>query len=254
MTARFALLLLCLLGFAAPSYAAPTLPESLYYRLSWGGITLGRIRFSATETETSYHVVVDTKSKGIASIFSPFETVAQTRGIKRGGQYIPGRYDTNSVKSDEGENRTGHIRYDANGHITERITSDPDDPAWRPVVPLEKADKATDPVTGFVQLRHAILKAAQQGIKQVSVRTYDNKRLAEIKATLLPPPAVEASEHLIRTHITRTPLDGYTPKEWKKFRQGDPALTVTFATATMMPTRVELQLMLGTITATLTKE
>lgn len=252
MAARIPLVIFLMLALATPAMAAPTLPENLYYHISWNGLSLGRIRVSATETKESYHMVVDTKSRGVASMFAPFKTVAQVRGIKRGTQYIPSYYETRSEKSDEGNGRSGHIRYDATGKITERVLSHPDDPAWRPVVPIDKASAATDPITCFIAMRPLLIQNKAQGVRETILRSYDNKRLANLRATILDN---NPYKDTIATRITREPLDGYTPKEVKKYRKGDPTLTVWFSEDRhVMPTRLELELMLGTIIVKQTKE
>lgn len=253
MAARLALITCCLALLASPAIAAPTLPASLYYRISWGGLPLGRIRVSANEDDERYRMVVDTKSKGVVSVFTPFQTIAQVEGIKRDGRYIPQEYKTNAQKSDEGDDRYNFIRYDEEGNITERISKPQDDPRWRPIVPREEVADAADPITCFIAIRSLLLQNREQGVKETALRSYDAKRLALLKATLIPNP--DPKKGAIATRITRIPLNGYTPKEWKKYRKGDPALTVWFSNDRyVMPTRLELDLMLGTIVAKQDKE
>ncbi len=248
MAARIPLALFLILALAAPAMAAPTLPESLYYRLSWNGISLGRIRVTATETPTTYSMLIDTKSKGVASMFSPFRTLAQVQGIKQQGRYIPTRYETTSEKSDEGDNHTNLITYDENGRILTQASNPPNnDPSWRPIVPVDKASEATDPITAFIAMRAELVRASVQGVGEISRKSYDNKRLAVLKATLL-----SKSKTSIRTRISRHPIAGYTEKELKKYKQGDPEFIVTFFTADshIMPSKLELKLLLGTLIAT----
>lgn len=253
MAARLALITYCLLLFASPAMATPALPENLYYRISWGGLSLGRIRVSASEDDERYRMVIDTKSKGVVSVFTPFQTVAQVQGIKREGRYIPQEYKTDAQKSDEGDNRTSLIRYDSEGRITERLTNPQDDPRWRPVVPVEEATEAADPITCFIAMRSMLVQNREQGVKETALRSYDAKRLALLKATFIKNP--DPKKGAIATRITRVPLNGYTPKEWKKYRKGDPVLTVWFSDDRyVMPTRLELDLMLGTIVAKQEKE
>lgn len=248
MAARLTLITSILLFLAGPVMAAPTLPEQLYYRISWGGIPLGRIRVSASEDDIHYRMVVDTKSKGVVSVFTPFQTVAQVQGSKREGRYIPQEYTTNASKSDEGDNRTSRIRYDDEGQIIERTTTPQDDPRWRPPVPLEEANDAADPITCFIAMRALLLQNREQGVKETSLRSYDAKRLALLKATLIKNP--DPKKGAIATRITRIPISGYTPKEWKKYKKGDPALTAWFSDDIhVMPTRLELDMILGTIVA-----
>lgn len=257
MASRIALCISILaLACTAPAHAVSPLPEKLYYRISWSGLPLGRIRVDTSETTARYHMVIDTKSKGVASVFSPFETVAQASGIISNGHYIPQRYESRANKSDEGKNRSTTILYDSNGRITERsYTPKADDPAWRPVVTIDKASAATDPITGFLAIRHMLRNHLAQGLKEANIQSYDGKRLATLTATHITSEGTTGSSPIIVTRITRTPIDGYTPKEWKKYKAGDPTLTVWFAdNASLTPLRLELELMLGSVIVELSEE
>ena len=253
MAARFATIILALIALAAPAHATPTLPENLYYSISWNGLSLGRIRVTSSETATTYSMLVDTKSKGVAATFSPFRTLAEVQGTKTNGTYLPTRYHSRSEKSDEGGDHSTLITYDTKGAITERTLVPPNtDPAWRPIVPLKKAQTATDPITALIAMRARLSTNASQGVTDTIMRSYDGKRLAELKATIIEDDeAADRSTPVIVTRITRNPIDGYTQKELKKHAEGDPDFIVWFTNDQhLMPERLELQLMLGTIVAT----
>lgn len=258
MASRIALCISILaLACPAPAQAVSPLPEKLYYRISWSGLPLGRIRVDTTETDSRYHMVIDTKSKGVASVFSPFETIAQASGMISDGHYIPERYESRAIKSDEGKNRSTTLTYDATGRITSRsYAPKADDPAWRPVVAIDKASAATDPITGFLAIRHKLRKHLAQGLNEASIQSYDGKRLATLTATRIKDEAAaDRSTPVIVTRITRTPIDGYTPKEWKKYKAGDPPLTVWFAdNDSLTPLQLELELMLGSVIVELSEE
>jgi hypothetical protein len=235
--------------FMHPAYSHAALPSSLYYRISWNGLSLGRIRVSAEETDIRYRLTVDAKSRGVASLFSPFHTVIDTQGIvKQEGaekRYIPQQFLLTSHKKDKDTPNTTRIAYDDNGHIRERVLNPPNnDPSWRPIVPIEKASIGTDPLTCFLRLREQLLNAENP---PHALASYDGNRLATLTAT---PLSQHALEQPMVLRITRTPIDGYTPKEWKKYRAGDPLITVWFSGARgMTPERMEVALPLGIIRA-----
>jgi Protein of unknown function (DUF3108) len=244
-------IVLCLFVHPERLLASPTkvaLPSNLYYRISWNGLSLGRIRVSAGETDTHYQLMVDAKSRGVASLFSPFHTVIETQGIVRKDgsvrRYIPQNFLITSQKNDKNPPDSTHITYDDNGHIRERMLNPPNnDPAWRPIVPIEKASTGTDPLTCILTLRQQLLDSSPPPHTLIS---YDGNRLATLIAT----PLSQTVKEQIALRIERKPIDGYTPKEWKKYRAGDPPITVWFsAKHTMMPERIELALPLGIIRA-----
>lgn len=237
---------------AVPAHALAPLNEQAYYALSWNGISLGRIRIEAEEDDSSYAMVVDTKSKGIVNIFSPFRTVATIHGDRIPGMYVPQRYQTRSEKNNDCENCGTTMTYDAAGNIIDRIRIPPDtDPTWRPEVPLEEANTGTDPITAYFVLREKLRRNTDQGLKETTVRTYDGKRLADMifrlkdKRTL----EVEGKEYpTLVTRISRKQIAGYTPKEKKKFAEGDPAITAIFSDdADMRLLRLEIALTLGSV-------
>jgi len=251
-------LLACAWLFASPAHALEPLNENAYYRLTWNGISLGRIRIDSEESEHSYQMVVDTKSKGIVSLFSPFKTVAVVTGIKAGGEYIPRRYRTQSERNNDCENCGTTITYTESGTIETRERIPQDDPAWRPEVPLDEANTGSDPITAYFELREKLRRNLDQGINATTVRTYDGKRLADITFTITGKGKADIRGETIpvlEATATRTPINGYTPKEWKKFKEGDPIFHALFADdPTLRLVHFEFDLALGTLVMELSDE
>lgn len=257
--ARLLLTLGVLLFSIAPeAHALTSLNQKSYYRISWNGLTLGRIRITASEKDGNYNLLVDTKSKGIANVFSPFETIASAEGVREDGRYIPRRYYSKAIRSDEGKNRQTEITYDSTGMILKRARTPLDDPSWRPEVPIAEINRAPDPVTAFLQMRHQLMRNVGQGIRETTVMTYDGRRYAGFTVN-----AIQAGTTLIdgemkpvvHTVITRQPINGYTPKEWKKFKKGDPTVYAWFsADEAFIPLKIEISLMIGVLRIQLTEE
>lgn len=256
---QLASLLLIVISLAAPAHALTAINEHAYYRLEWNGIPIGRIRVDAEESGDSYSMVVDTKSKGVVSVFSPFRTVATISGSKQGNEYLPHSYRTRSEKNDECEDCGTHMSYSEEGLLTERVLVPPNlDPAYRPIVDLKQASTGTDPITGYFRLREKLRRNIDQGMRTTTVRTYDGKRLADMTATTAERTEITIDDTkypVIKTHLTRKPIAGYTQKELRKFKEGDPIITAYFSDDDAMQLlHLELELTLGNITMELGEE
>lgn len=265
---QLASLLLIALCLATPARALTAISEHAYYRLEWNGIPIGRIRVDAEESGDSYSMIVDTKSKGVISVFSPFRTVATISGTKEGDAYLPRTYRTRSEKNDECpasfaskhlDNCGTHMSYSEAGLLTERVLVPPNlDPSYRPIVDLAEASTGTDPITGYFRLREKLRRNIDQGMRTTTVRTYDGKRLADMTATTAERTEInvdDAKHPVIATRLTRKPIAGYTQKELRKFKEGDPIITAYFSDDDAMQLlRLELELTLGNITMELGEE
>lgn len=224
------------------------------YRIAWNGIKIGRVNFYFEENDTTYRVIVDTKTSGIVRLFHPLQSITTGNGRKVEGRYIPEFYHANS-NSEEGKGRVAKLHFNEEGLLEKRDVTPPEDPLWRPVVPPEELVGAMDPVTVFFVIRQEIARNLTYDIKTTSARVYDGRRLAEISVR-----AINAGTRLmddavvpmLNTIITRRPMNGYTPKEMKKFEDGDPAVHLYFSRdKRFMPIAAEAYLRFGTISATL---
>lgn len=238
--------------------AASNAVQEAYYLLQFSGITLGRVRTETLDTAEIYRMSVDTKSKSFAALFSPFQTIASIEGIKRNGHYLPQHYRSHSYKSDEGDGRSTDITYDKKGAIIKRQRVPLDDAWWRPEVPLSKANQATDPITSYLKLTQALGKTGNHYPQTHTLYTYDGRRLAKFTVTVTGHASIPNGKHktqALLTRITRTPLDGYTPKEWAKYKKGDPRITASFTdekNAQLL--RLDVALIVGTISVVKSEE
>lgn len=223
------------------------------YRISWGGITLGRIIITAKEDGNSYSMRIDTKTSGMGAVVSSDKSVTEAHGIKQDSQYIPIGYSSKPVDNDK--RTTTVLSYDEQGHITKRERNPDDDPAWRPPVPNEMINTSTDSVTGAFILRRKLYAAIANGQTEVSTRTYDGARLATMQMTRQPTTTLEVMGKQQLVHdvtITRIPVTGYTPKELKKYAKGDPAIHLYFSDdAAFLPVRASAAAALGELSMTL---
>lgn len=239
------------LFFAVPALAEVPPLEKLNYKLkyevTWNGLHIGRIRIKVREDAFSYSLSIDTKTGGIARLFSDEQSVASAEGRIVNGKYMPTRY---SSRNDNSSRQRTTITYDANGNIATQERKPPRGKS-RTEVPLEDANRATDPTTAFFILRQQLHGAMKQNARDVSARTYDGVRLAEFLLHVVGPARAEVVDHYesaINTVISRKPLNGYSPKELKKFKEGDPVVYIFFtADSRFIPVKATVQTGFGAI-------
>lgn len=261
---RYKKLLLPLLFVALTPVALPAqVPElsplnyETKYEVTMGGLTIGRLRITALEDAFGYRMVVDTKTKGIVDFFAPLESVAIVKGAVVEGNYVPTLYTSKVLKDGNDKNRKVEIVYDVDGNIAKRSRVPGDDPKWRPVVSLKEINGAPDPMTGSFMLRSKLREAMARNERETSIITYDGARLVRMKAKVVSRARIKIQDkyvNAINTIITREPINGYTPKELKKFKAGDPVIHVFFsADERLMPLQATISLFYGDINATLTE-
>jgi|GEM_PF-2527570 len=245
----------------AASAQVPELAPLRYetrYDITLGGLAIGRLRITAMEDTFGYRMSVDTKTRGIVDFFAPLKSLATVRGaITEEGEYLPTLYTSKADKDGDDKDRKVSIAYDDEGRITTRSRVPGDDPKWRPVVPLDKASAALDPMTGFFVLRKTLRDAMANEQREASVTTYDGARLATMRVKVVSRARIEVQgKHVnaINAVVTRYPIDGYTPKELKKYKEGDPVVHVYFsADERLMPLVATISLFYGDVRAELTE-
>lgn len=238
--------------------AVPELEPANYttrYDVTWNGLPLGRVRITTHEDDFSYRMTVDSKTRGLADMFAESQSIAEVQGAVRDGAYVPQRYSSTSTSAKEP--RKTLITYDEDGKIEKRSRTPQDDPAWRPVVPLAEANSATDPMTAFFILRKTMRDNMAANQRTTKVKTYEGARYAEFSFQVISPATMQImnkSARAINIVPKRQPLNGYTPKELKKFKKGDPTAHLYMsADARFIPLMVEMALPFGTLKAELTE-
>lgn len=224
------------------------------YIIAWSGITIGRVNITAREDATSYFMQIDTKTKGIGSLVSDEASVVFVKGEKTAeGTYVPRQYKARPHR--EGDRNITELTYDAKGNITNRLRNPDDDPAWRPPVSFKEINTARDPITASFMLREKLYAALAKQDAQVATRTYDGARLAEMKmirAANAKVAVMDSYKDAVNVAIKRTPINGYTPKELKKFKTGDPEIRLYFSNdAAFLPIRASAKVLVGELSLTM---
>ena len=258
---RLVFALICATPLAASTQVPPLEPAtaSLRYDASIGVLPLGHMFVNIHETPLHYDMKIDTKSQGLVDVFAPIKSVAQVDGHRdETGNYVPHDYHSFNDRDGEIHDKKIHLTYGDTGHLASRERNPDDDPNWRPPVPAADVGTAADPITGFLQHRRLLHDAMANERHDASVTTYDGARLAGIHFHVVSPARIEIMGKYvdaINTVITRHPIAGYTPKELKKFNQGDPVMHVYFsADGRLMPLMMTIDLTFGEVKIVLTKD
>ncbi len=254
---KLGIALSCLMMAGTPALAAePPSPLVLNgrYIIAWSGITIGRVNITAREDASSYSKQIDTKTKGIGSIISDEASVVVVNGDKTAsGDYVPRHYKARPHR--EGTRNTTELTYDTSGNISNRLRNPDDDPAWRPPVSFKEINTARDPITASFILRRKLYDALAKQDTTAANRTYDGARLAEMKmirAANAKVAVMDKYTDAVNVAITRTPINGYTPKELKKFKNGDPEIHLYFSNdPAFLPIRATAKVLLGELSLTL---
>jgi hypothetical protein len=248
------------LALAAGAQAQETIQPLVLnakYTIAWSGIPLGRILIEAHEDGASYRMSIDTKTKGIGALVSDEARVVSAQGTKASdGSYIPSRYHSRPHR--KGGDDLTTLTYDAKGDIVKRERVPEDDPAWRPPVPFAEVNTARDPITAAFILRRKLYEAMADKKAEIGMRTYDGRRLAEMKLIRTSDARVAVMDKYyesVNVGITRTPINGYTPKELKKFKKGDPAIHLFFTKdSAFLPIRATAKTPVGELSMTLSEK
>lgn len=251
------LLLSLLLAASSAMAATPEIKPFILngrYVIAWSGIPLGRILIEAHEDDSSYRMSIDTKTKGIGSLISDEARVITAAGSKKGvATYIPVAYKSRPHKADD--HNTITLTYDKRGDITARVRENDDDPAWRPPVPNAEIDTARDPITAAFMLRRTLYNAIPLDTPEVSTRTYDGMRLATMSLIRAANARVEIMgeyQDTVNVAVKRVPINGYTPKELRKYNKGDPEIRIYFSNdAAFLPVRATAKTAIGELSMTL---
>jgi hypothetical protein len=261
---RYKKLVLPLLLMAlAPTSVPAQVPDlsPLNYRTRYdvklAAVPIGHLFITTHETPLGYDLRIDTKTSGLVDLFSSIKSVATVRGTRLETQYQPVLYTSFADKDGDDHDRKVRLSYDEHGTLIERSRVPGDSARYRPVVPIEQASEAVDPITGFFVLRQKLHDAMARNEPEVSVQTYDGARLATMTLKVVSRARIEVDGkyvNAINTVVTRHPITGYTKKELKKFSDGDPVIHAYFsADDRFMPLMLTISLAYGDVKATLTK-
>lgn len=190
-----------------------------FYKVSWGGLDVGKLVIHAEEDKDSYRLESVVASTGLARVFTKHESINRVHGTKRGGQYLPRKFETNFKL--RGKTRHIILTYNHEGELIEEYNVPAENRNKRPEVPLELKRNVMDVLTTLFHQRGEIYKTLKNDRPGFTMRAYDGRRLADINVAVKGRKRVEwrgETRDVIAFSITRTPIAGHKDSELEEFK------------------------------------
>jgi len=131
-------------------------------------------------------------------------------------------------------------------------------PGKRPPVPPELKNKAYDPLSLSLALRHALWQATKTGKNDFSLMLFDGRRLTEINASVAGKKTILMGENkvsAIKLAVRRKILAGFTESEKADVDPNEPTLWMYYSDDDrLVPLKIEMGFLFGKIIGTLVKE
>lgn len=231
MTRLFAALFFLLTSHA---HAAEPFAVTGNYYIDFSGIPVGKLWVEVKFDGEECYAQSVLKTTGLVSMFEKIKSTTRANGVYKNGEWRPLDY-ANSKKDSDGVETT-NLSFSPGGALLKRELSKEDDPNWRPRVPAAEAKDAWHPAMALCAWGNGLNNQAAGEVSEY--RIYDGKRHFLVQAERL-------DDEQFR--LSRQPLSGYTPKEQKRFDEGDPELILTQNYGELLPSAVSVPLGMGTI-------
>ena len=209
LVAQFIALVLAI-GLATPVAAEPETRVDLAYEIYLGGFHVGTLRLRAEIAEQRYHLVADTRSRGVIDLLIGFTSKAETVGRLVDGRVSPNWHAANNtwlgqprrVRNDYGPD--GGVRNSA----VPQAKNDDRDP-----VPPDRMVGALDPLSGGLRA----VRAAADGHCRGQVPVFDGRRRYDLAIAAGGPDRVDGPFYAgpaLRCSVTLQRIVGFSKDPW----------------------------------------
>lgn len=234
---------LLFLVFATPALALTPLDGTFRYKLAWNGIPMGEAVLDAHQSNSDYLMEMRVKLSGIAKLVTKHKSITKAEGKTAKNMALAERL----YRSDYTQKKTDKsivLTYASGGILKTRDITPKDDPNTRPPVPFKDLAAIPDPLTFL----HVLRARVDHGETSFSQLLYDGKRLTQIDCAML---GVEDGR--LKLGIKRTPLQGYTQKELRKYSESrERAILAFFSNDEHLTLQeVRMETVVGWVSATL---
>jgi hypothetical protein len=254
---RFLLPFVLILALALPGAHAQ---EPVRYNqkgswyLSWSGIPFAKLWVNVAETPEDYRLTASYKSRGLVRLFNKTKSLVLSNGAANGShmQVLAYSYEDAIKKSHTS------LEFDRAGEMVRRIVEPDDDPAHRPPVTADAIKGAVTPGDILFALREGVSQAQAEGNTGFSRLFYEGKRLMQVNAFIAPD--TESYEirgksySVLKLTLSRTLVSGFTNKEIKRYKKGEPPLALYLDAETLFPLAFDIEVKFGTLHAEWTAE
>ena len=225
------------------------------YECTFSGVPIGKMGVEIEQTPQHYAITGDIISTGILKMFVNHTSHTSADGSGHNFTYSAINYETHYQTKKK--RKSAQMKYQ-NGVVTQEQVTPPDNRATRPAVPAALKKGSTDPLSLSLRMREALFAARQQHKQNFSLTMYDGRRLTQLDFAIIGPQSVTYNHErvpVITVDVRRKALAGFTDSELGDLNPHEPPLHVYFKDdATLLPLRLELQLFLGTLSASLVKQ
>ena len=236
-------LIAALMGPATATAASPSQEVRGTWFLSFSGVPFAKLWIAAGQDAASYRLTASFKSTGIARIFKKMKTLTQSHGVRAGNRWQTLRYGYEN----RDEQKSTTLRYDAAGDLIERELIPEPAPHIRTPVP-ESQVRAVATVGSLLFDLQDMMRSLGADGDRASLRLYDGKRLADLHLVRQRKEALNATP-TIRVSASRDLIAGFSPKETKRYNEGDPTVIAWLRESDGFPLAFEASLGFGTLRA-----
>lgn len=246
-------LALALLLGAAPAFSAEVKPAIEFkglYQCGVGGMQIAKFGIEVDETATSYDVTSDILSTGMLKLFVKHSSHSTTSKQGDAVAYET-HYQTNKKP------KYVSLKYE-HSIITGENVLPPDNRDKRPAVSTELKKNTVDPLSLIVQMRLQLIDALKNKKPGYTINVYDGRRLTQVDFTVVGERDLKIGDDTRKTIVVtvkRKAIAGFSESEIKSQDPHEPLLTIYFSNdERLWPLKLEVPMMLGSLSATLVKE
>lgn len=252
---RNTFILLFLLPLTLTAVNAHAAPEPLvteaHYTLSWSGIPFGACDISAAQDGNRFRINSAIHFSGAAKMLAAHQSDTVAEGDGMAAAASAHSYET--YYSTRNKKKHVLLTYAKGGSLTDRLIEPPENPEKRPPVPVEKLKGVPDPLTFIAELRRIMRETLANHTNRFTLSVFDGRRLYASTWTIQDERVIELNgkqRHVVYATATRKPTAGFTQSELDDFN-ADAQLGAYFDADTMLPVKMTVELMIGTLEATL---
>jgi hypothetical protein len=224
---------------AAPALAEPNRVNGTWY-FYFSGVPFAKLWTGVDEPEAGRFTVNATlKSLGIVRMFKVIKTSVDAEVAARTNTHPRVVWQKTQA---HGKDAHTHLSYNALGELIAREVHPEDGLDWRPRVPDAQVTGAYSWSDLLFGLRAAMMDVRRAKADPLRFKVYDGKRLIQLNFAYQDTQPKDATDRFL---LTREYLAGFTPKELKRWQEGEPPVEVFLRQSDGFPVMLRLKLPYG---------
>jgi hypothetical protein len=237
-----------------PSGIAP-LNIKAVYEFGFTGVRFGKLGVEIEQDAEHYRITSDIITTGLVKIFVKHSSHTTVEGKGKDFIYPDISYQTHYQTKKK--KKSAMLVY-KDGKVAKESVTPPENRATRPEVEDALKSGSSDPLSLIMRIREALFKAQRAKKDTFSVTYYDARRLTRINFSIIGPKTImfdRKKTPVIMVDASRKLVAGFTASELASANPNEPPLHIYFSNdERLLPLKLEAQLWMGMVHATLTKE